>query len=49
VRLVESHYQPEASEAQMVSVFPDASQITVTPMSLRDIFVALARTFRITG
>jgi len=49
VRLVESQYQPEASEAQMVSVFPDASQITVTPMSLRDIFVALARTFRITG
>ena len=49
VRLVESHYEPHASEAQLASVLPGASQITACPMSLRDIFVALARTFRIAG
>jgi ABC-2 type transport system ATP-binding protein len=47
VRAVESRYQPEASEALIRSVFPDASQISATPMSLRDIFLALARTFRL--
>ncbi|MEI6560483.1 MAG: ABC transporter ATP-binding protein [Verrucomicrobiota bacterium] len=49
LRLVENNYQQGASEAQILSLFPGASQITVTPLSLRDIFVALARTFRITG
>jgi ABC-2 type transport system ATP-binding protein len=44
---VESRYQPEASEALLRGVFPDASQISVSPMSLRDIFLALARTFRL--
>ena len=46
LRLVESRYQPEASEAQIRSLFPGASQISGTPMSLREIFLALARTFR---
>jgi len=47
IRAVESQYQPEASEALIRSVFPDASQISANPMSLRDIFLALARTFRL--
>ena len=47
MRAVESSYQPEASEALIRSVFPDASQISASPMSLRDIFLALARTFRL--
>jgi ABC-2 type transport system ATP-binding protein len=47
LRAVESSYQPEASEALIRSVFPDASQISASPMSLRDIFLALARTFRL--
>jgi len=47
MRAVESQYQPEASEAQIRSVFPTATQISLSPMSLRDIFLALARTFRL--
>ena len=47
MRAVESKYQPEASEALIRSVFPDASQISASPMSLRDIFLTLARTFRL--
>jgi hypothetical protein len=49
VRTVESCYQPEASEALVRSVFPDASQISASPMSLRDIFLALARTFQLSA
>ena len=47
LRFVESQYQPEASEAQIRNVFPGASQISASPMSLREIFLALARTFRL--
>jgi ABC-2 type transport system ATP-binding protein len=47
VRAVESQYRPQESEAQVRAVFPEATQITFTPMSLREIFLALARTFRL--
>ena len=47
VRFVESQYQPEASEAQIRTVLPGASQISASPMSLREVFLALARTFRL--
>jgi ABC-2 type transport system ATP-binding protein len=47
VRVVESLYQSESSEAQVSRVLPDASQISVSAMSLRDIFLALARTYRL--
>jgi ABC-2 type transport system ATP-binding protein len=47
LRFVESQYQLEASDAQIRSVFPGASQISANPMSLREIFLALARTFRL--
>ena len=44
---VESEYLPEASEARLRDAFPGASDLTASEMSLREIFVALARTFRI--
>lgn len=47
VRYVESRYQPDRSEADMRLALPEATQITVSPMSLRDIFLALARTYRL--
>jgi len=47
VRYVESLYEAEASEALLLEVMPDATQITVNPMSLRDIFLALARTYKL--
>jgi len=47
VSVVESSYQSEASESRLSAAFPGASQIAATEMSLRDIFVTLARTFRL--
>ena len=47
VRLVDSGYREEASEAEVRQVVPDATQITASAMSLRDIFLALARTYRL--
>jgi ABC-2 type transport system ATP-binding protein len=47
VRFVESAYQAHASEAEVLRVLPDATNILVTPMSLREIFLALARTYRL--
>jgi len=49
VRVVESQFAESGSEVEMRRVLPDADQITVSPMSLRDIFLALARTFRLTN
>ena len=45
--VVESEYQAGASEGRLRSIFPDAAQIAVGELSLREIFLALARTFRI--
>jgi ABC-2 type transport system ATP-binding protein len=47
VRLVDSQFQPDASEAELRRILPDASQVSVIPISLRDIFLALARTYRL--
>jgi ABC-2 type transport system ATP-binding protein len=47
LRFVETRYESETSEAQIRSIFPGASQISASPMSLREVFLALARTFRI--
>jgi ABC-2 type transport system ATP-binding protein len=46
-RLVESRYEPGASEAKLQSALPDATQVSASAMSLRDIFLALARTYRL--
>jgi ABC-2 type transport system ATP-binding protein len=46
VRFVDSAFEPGASEARIAEVFPGSIDLTVSEMSLRDIFLALARTFR---
>ncbi|MDD2707965.1 MAG: ABC transporter ATP-binding protein [Verrucomicrobiae bacterium] len=48
VRFVTGEYRNGETEAQILKIFPDAVQIAVAPMPLREIFLALARTFRIT-
>jgi ABC-2 type transport system ATP-binding protein len=47
VRIVESRFEPDSGEARLRQVLPDAAQISISPMSLRDIFLALARTFKL--
>ena len=47
ISIVESEYQSGASERRLEDTFPGASQITASEMTLREIFLALARTFRI--
>ncbi len=47
VRFVDSSYDEAASAAIVRHVFPDAISIAVEPMSLRSIFVALARVHRV--
>ena len=47
VRYVESHYEAESSEALLRRILPRASDISANAMSLRDIFLALARTYRL--
>jgi ABC-2 type transport system ATP-binding protein len=46
VCIVESEFAPQASEARFMEFFPHATDLTVSEMSLREIFLALARTFR---
>jgi ABC-2 type transport system ATP-binding protein len=40
---VDSRYRAGASEAQARQLFPRAADLSVSPMSLRSIFIALAR------
>ena len=47
VRFVESLYRGGESEAEITARFPGAAQLAVTPMTLREIFLALARTFKL--
>lgn len=47
LRAVESRYRPGETEAEIRQHFPGAAEITLTPMSLREIFLALARSFRL--
>jgi ABC-2 type transport system ATP-binding protein len=45
VRLVECQFSDDTVN-ELLRVFPGASEPAISPMSLRDIFLALARTFR---
>ena len=45
--LVESEYEGGASERRFAEAFPGAEQVSSSEMTLREIFLALARTFRI--
>ncbi|SDU08382.1 ABC-2 type transport system ATP-binding protein [Verrucomicrobium sp. GAS474] len=47
VRFVTGEYVAGETEKKVAEIFPDASPVTVSPMPLREIFLALARTFRI--
>jgi ABC-2 type transport system ATP-binding protein len=47
ISIVESEYQAGASERRLVEVFPGAEQIAASEMTLREIFLTLARTFQI--
>lgn len=46
VRLVESQFRDEETLKELQRVFPGSSEPMINAMSLRDIFLALARTFR---
>jgi ABC-2 type transport system ATP-binding protein len=48
VRFVTGAYAAGETEAKITELFPHAARITVAAMPLREIFLALARTFRIT-
>lgn len=47
VRFTESAFSPEKFEAAIKTNFPMALQPSVQPMTLREIFIALARTYRL--
>jgi len=47
VRFVAGDYAAGTTEAKIAQLFPGAARITVAMMPLREIFLALARTFRI--
>jgi ABC-2 type transport system ATP-binding protein len=47
VRFFDTKYEPESSDALLRQVFPDAQHVMAEPMSLRAIFVALARAHRV--
>ena len=46
VRFVDSAYDPAASPAQFAAIFPSARDIALDPMSLRSIFLAIAKSKR---
>jgi ABC-2 type transport system ATP-binding protein len=46
VRLVESQFRDRETLNELQRIFPDSSEPVISAMSLRDIFLALARTFR---
>jgi len=46
VRFVHSHYKPEVTERELAELFPAARNISLDPMPLRSIFLAIAKTGR---
>ena len=46
IRFVDSSYTEAASDELIRALFPKIKQVMIRPMSLRSIFVALARTYR---
>ena len=49
LQFVETRYDPIESEKSLRQLFPALQQVLVTPMSLRSIFLALARTYRLSA
>lgn len=48
-RFADSQFSPSEFNASVAKFFPDAQQVNAAPMTLREIFVALARTYRLNG
>ena len=46
VRFVDSKFNEEGSAREIAALFPDAADVTVRPMALREIFVSLAKQSR---
>ena len=46
LRFVETRYSPETFERYLCERFPDA-EVSLRPMTLREIFIVLARTSRV--
>jgi len=49
LRFADSQYSQGELKAAAAKFFPAAQQVNATPMTLREIFVALARTYRLNG
>ena len=49
VRFTDSRFDEADLRARVRAAIPEASDIAVTPLSLRQIFIALARVFRLSG
>ena len=47
LRVVETQYEAGPSENRLLEAFPGASQVSASEMSLREVFLALAKTFRL--
>jgi ABC-2 type transport system ATP-binding protein len=46
LRFVESRFDEGRTPFEVAQVFPDAAAVSITPMSLREIFLAVARARR---
>ncbi len=49
VAFVETRYQDGPAEQRVWAAFPGCERVAVTPLSLREIFVVLARQYRTSG
>lgn len=49
IRFIESHFDEERTTRQIGEQFPGAHHQEITPMGLREIFVALAKSYRLRG
>jgi ABC-2 type transport system ATP-binding protein len=47
LQFVETQYDPNSTEQSIRQLFPTPQQVLATPMSLKSIFLALARTYRL--
>ena len=47
LQFVETQYDPGETEKALRQMFPMSQQVLATPMSLKSIFLALARTYRL--
>lgn len=46
IRFVETRFEEVQTNQQIASIFPGAQNVTINPMPLREIFIALAKTLR---